>query len=195
MFVKDLLSNQKLDFQESRIRILLMKNQVYKPKIGKRVFIHPSAVVEGKVKIGDYSSIWPNCVLRGDINSITIGKRTNIQDLSVIHIETNRGVKIADDVTVGHQVTLHACTIKRYALIGIQAIVLDGAVVGECCLVGAGTLVTHGQKLKPYSLYLGKPAKLIRPLKKEEIKRLEDMIAKQRKLRIRADRRVEIHKH
>jgi carbonic anhydrase/acetyltransferase-like protein (isoleucine patch superfamily) len=146
---------------------------VYKPKIGKRVFIHPSAVVEGRVKIGDDSSVWPNCVLRGDINTITIGKRTNIQDLTCIHLESNRGTKIADDVTVGHQVTLHACTIKRYALIGIQAIVLDGAVVGECCLVGAGTLVTHDQKLKPYSLYLGRPAKYVRPLTKEEIKKLK----------------------
>jgi len=145
----------------------------FAPKVGRKVFIHPSAVVEGRVKIGDYSSVWPNCVLRGDINQIVIGKRTNIQDLTVIHLETNRGVKIADDVTVGHQVTLHACTIKRYALIGIQAIILDGAVVGECCLVGAGSLVTHGQKLKPYSLYLGRPAKYIRPLKKEEIQKLK----------------------
>lgn len=151
----------------------MKKEKIYKPKIGKKVFIHPSAVVEGRVKIGDYSSVWPNCVLRGDINSITIGKRTNIQDLTCIHLETTRGTKIADDVTVGHQVTLHACTIKRYALIGIQAIVLDGAVVGECCLVGAGTLVTHDQKLKPYSLYLGRPAKYIRPLKPDEIKRLK----------------------
>ena len=143
------------------------------PILGKNVFIHPSAVVEGRVIIGDFSSIWPGCVLRGDINTITIGKRTNIQDLSVLHLETNQGLEIADDVTVGHQVTLHACTIKRYALIGIQSIVLDGAVVGECCLVGAGSLVTHGQKLKPYSLYLGRPAKYIRPLKPEEIKKLK----------------------
>ena len=143
------------------------------PRLGKQVFIHPSAVVEGRVTIGDFSSVWPGCVLRGDINTITIGKRTNIQDLSVLHLETNQGLKIADDVTVGHQVTLHACTIKRYALIGIQSIVLDGAVVGECCLVGAGSLVTHGQKLKPYSLYLGRPAKYIRPLKPEEIKKLK----------------------
>ncbi|HRK61413.1 MAG TPA: gamma carbonic anhydrase family protein [Candidatus Omnitrophota bacterium] len=146
----------------------------FAPKVGRQVFIHPSAVVEGRVTIGDYSSVWPNCVLRGDINSIVIGKRSNIQDLSVIHLETNRGTKIADDVTVGHQVTLHACTIKRYALIGIQSIVLDGAVVGECCLVGAGSLVTHNQKLKPYSLYMGKPAKYVRPLKKEEIEKLKN---------------------
>lgn len=150
-----------------------MKNKIHTPKIGKKVFVHSSAVVEGRVTIGDYSSVWPGCVLRGDINSITLGKRVNIQDLSVIHLETNRGVKIADDVTVGHQVTLHACTIKRYALIGIQSIVLDGAVVGECCLVGAGSLVTHNQKLKPYSLYMGRPAKYIRPLKPEEIKKLK----------------------
>lgn len=149
------------------------QKKVYKPKIGKKVFIHPSAVIEGQVTIGDYSSVWPNCVLRGDINKISIGKRTNIQDLTCIHLETNRGTKIGDDVTVGHQVMLHACTIKRYALIGIQAIILDGAVVGECCLVGAGSLVTHNQKLKPYSLYMGRPAKYIRPLKPEEVKKLK----------------------
>lgn len=147
--------------------------KVFTPKIGKKVFIHSTAVVEGQVKIGDYSSIWPNCVLRGDINAITIGKRTNIQDLSVLHLESNRGLKIDDDVTVGHQVTLHACTVKKYSLIGIQSIILDGAVVGECCLVGAGSLVTHNQKLKAYSLYMGKPAKFVRPLKKEEIKKLK----------------------
>lgn len=149
------------------------QKKVYKPKIGRKVFIHPSAVIEGQVTIGDYSSVWPNCVLRGDINKISIGKRTNIQDLTCIHLETNRGTKIGDDVTVGHQVMLHACTIKRYALIGIQAIILDGAVVGECCLVGAGSLVTHNQKLKPYSLYMGRPAKYIRPLKPEEVKKLK----------------------
>ncbi len=149
------------------------QKKIYKPKIGKKAFIHPSAVIEGQVTIGDYSSVWPNCVLRGDINTITIGKRTNIQDLTCIHLETNRGTKIGDDVTVGHQVMLHACTIKRYAVIGIQAIILDGAVVGECCLVGAGSLVKHGQKLKPYSLYMGRPAKYVRPLKKEEILKLK----------------------
>jgi carbonic anhydrase/acetyltransferase-like protein (isoleucine patch superfamily) len=100
--------------------------------------------VIGRVTLGDYSSVWAGCVLRGDINTITIGKRTNIQDLTCIHLESNRGTKIADDVTVGHQVTLHACTIKRYALIGIQSIILDGAVIGEgCCWVPDRLM--HGQ--------------------------------------------------
>ncbi len=150
-----------------------MTKEIYKPKVGRQVFVHPSAVVEGRVTIGDYSSIWPNCVLRGDINAIKIGKRTNIQDLSVLHVENDRACILGDDVTVGHQVTLHSCTIKRFALIGIQSIILDGAIVGECCLVGAGSLVTHGQKLKPYSLYMGRPAKYIRALEPKEIKKLK----------------------
>jgi len=142
--------------------------KTFAPKIGKHVFVDPSAQVIGRVTLGDQSSIWAGCVLRGDINRIVVGKRTNVQDLSVLHVESNRACILADDVTIGHQVTLHACTVKRYALIGIQSIILDGAVIGEGCLVGAGSLVTHGQKLKPWSLYLGRPAKFSRSLKPAE---------------------------
>lgn len=139
------------------------------PKIGKQVYIDPAAQVIGRVTIGEYSSIWPNCVLRGDINNIRIGTHTNIQDLTLIHVETDRGCKIGNYVTVGHQVCLHACTVKDQALVGIGSIVLDGAVIGEGTILGAGSLVTHNQKLKPGSLYFGRPAKFVRKLSKKEI--------------------------
>jgi carbonic anhydrase/acetyltransferase-like protein (isoleucine patch superfamily) len=139
------------------------------PVLGKRVFIDPAAQIIGRVSIGDYSSVWPGCVLRGDINAISIGKYTNIQDLTLIHVETNQGCKIGSYVTVGHQVCLHACTVKDQALVGIGSIVLDGAVIGEGTILGAGSLVTHGQKLKPRSLYFGRPAKFVRHLTRDEI--------------------------
>ena len=141
----------------------------FSPKIGSHVYIDPSAQIIGRVKIGDYSSIWPNCVLRGDIQNIQIGHHTNIQDLSLLHVETNRGCKVGNYVTVGHQVTLHACTVKDQALVGIGSIVLDGAVIGEGAILGAGSLVTHEQKLKSGCLYFGRPAKLVRKLSQKEI--------------------------
>lgn len=141
----------------------------FSPKIGKSVFVDPSAQVIGRVTIGDYSSIWPGTVIRGDINQIRIGRYTNIQDLSLLHVETNRGCKVGDYVTVGHQVCLHACTVKDQALVGIGSIVLDGAVIGEATILGAGSLVTHDQKLKSGSLYFGRPAKFVRHLTRREI--------------------------
>lgn len=141
----------------------------YSPQIGKRVYIDPSAQVIGRVKIGDSSSIWPCCVLRGDINQIRVGKYTNIQDLSLLHVETNRPCVVGDYVTVGHQVVLHACTIRDQALVGMGSIVMDGAVIGRGTILGAGSLVTHDQKLKSGSLYLGRPAKFVRRLSAKEM--------------------------
>ena len=146
---------------------------IFKPLIGKGVYVDPSAQVIGRVKIGDASSIWPGTVLRADIHKIVIGRFTNIQDLSLLHVETNRACVVGDYVTVGHQVCLHACTVKDQALVGIGSIVLDGAVIGEAVILGAGSLVTHGQKLKPGSLYFGRPAKFVRALSKKEIKGLK----------------------
>lgn len=139
------------------------------PQIGNQVYIDPASQVIGRAKIGDYSSIWPGVVIRADIHSIEIGRYTNIQDLSLLHVETNRGCKIGDYVTVGHQVCLHACTVKDQSLVGIGSIVLDGAVIGEGTILGAGSLVTHGQKLKSGALYFGRPAKFVRNLSKSEI--------------------------
>lgn len=143
--------------------------KILTPKIGKEVYIDPAAQIIGQVSVGNYSSIWPGCVLRGDINKIMVGDYTNIQDLSLLHVETNRGCKIGNYVTVGHQVCLHACTVKDQALVGIGSIVLDGAVIGEGTILGAGSLVTHDQKLDSGSLYFGRPAKFVRKLSKNEI--------------------------
>lgn len=139
------------------------------PVIGKNVYIDPAAQIIGQVKIGDYSSIWPGVIARADINKIIIGHHTNIQDLSLLHVETNRACVIGDYVTIGHQATLHACHVKNQSLIGIGSILLDGAVVGEGTILGAGSLVTHDQKLKSGALYFGRPAKWVRKLTRKEI--------------------------
>ncbi len=143
------------------------------PKLGKHVYVDSSAQVIGRVKIGDYSSVWLGCVLRGDIQKIKIGRYSNIQDLSVLHVESNRGCNLGDYVTVGHQVVLHACTVKDQSLVGMGSIVLDGAVIGKGVILGAGSLVTQGQKLKEGSLYFGRPAKFVRHLTRREISDLK----------------------
>lgn len=145
---------------------------VFSPKIGKRVYVDPSAVVEGRVTLGDHSSIWPHSVLRGDINRIVVGRYTNIQDLSVLHVETNRPCLVGEYVVVGHSVILHACTVKDGSLVGMGSIVLDDAVIGSGTILGAGSLVPHGMSLKSGSLYFGRPAKFVRHLKKQEIRGL-----------------------
>lgn len=147
-----------------------MTGLTYKPKLGKNVWVHPSAQVIGRVTLKDYANIWPGVVLRGDINEIVIGKYTNIQDLSLVHLERERGCYVGDYCVVGHNVILHACTVKSGALIGMGAIVLNDAVIGEGALVGAGALVTEGMKIRPESLYLGMPAKFKRKLTKKEVK-------------------------
>lgn len=144
----------------------------FSPQIGRKVYIAPGAVVEGQVKLGDYSSIWPNSVLRGDINRIEVGRYTNIQDLSVLHVETNRPCRVGEHVVVGHSVILHACTVRDGSLVGMGSIVMDDALIGSGTILGAGSLVPHGMKLKPGSLYYGRPAKFIRKLTKREIRGL-----------------------
>lgn len=141
----------------------------YSPKLGKSVYLDPSSQVIGQVKIGNYSSVWPGVVIRGDIQKIQIGAYSNIQDLSLIHVESDRGCKIGNYVTVGHQVCLHACTVQDQTLVGIGSIVMDGAVLGEGVILGAGSLVTQGQKLKSGALYFGRPAKFVRALSRTEI--------------------------
>jgi len=143
------------------------------PKIGRHVFVDPSAQVIGRVTVGDYSSIWPGCVVRGDIQKIKIGRYSNIQDLSILHVESNRACVVGDYVTVGHGVTLHACTVRDQSLIGMGSIVLDGAVIGKGVILGAGSLVTQNQRLKAGALYFGRPAKFVRFLKLSEISALK----------------------
>ena len=149
-----------------------MPQSIYRPKTGKQVYVARTAVVQGRVKLGDYSSIWPGCVLRGDIHRIEVGRFSNIQDLSVLHVETNRACRVGDYVTVGHSVILHSCTIKEGSLVGMGSIVMDGAVMGPGTLLGAGSLVPHGMRLKPHSLYFGRPAKFVRSLTRREIRGL-----------------------
>lgn len=147
------------------------------PQIGEGVFIAPSADIIGEVSIGKDSSIWFNCVIRGDVHYISIGERTNIQDLSMVHVTHHKDANknsgsptiIGNDVTVGHQVMLHGCTIKDACLIGMSCTILDDAIIGKESIVGAGSLVTKGKKFPPRSLIMGSPAKVVRPLSDEEV--------------------------
>ncbi|MBX3040250.1 MAG: gamma carbonic anhydrase family protein [Bdellovibrionaceae bacterium] len=143
------------------------------PEFGADVFLAPNAYVIGDVKVGDRASIWYNVTIRGDVMPIRIGNETNVQDGSVLHGTYGKfGCTLEDRVTVGHQVTLHGCHIGRETLIGMGSIVMDGAHVGEQCIVGAGSLVTEGTRIPPRSLVFGRPAKVIRELKPEEIESL-----------------------
>ena len=144
------------------------------PALGKEVFIAEGARVIGDVQIGDDSSVWYNAVIRGDLAPIVIGKGSNIQDMSVIHVNTSQPVVIEDKVSVGHSVILHGCTIKRGSLIGMGAIILNEAVIGEESLVAAGALVTEKKVFPPRMLIMGSPAKAVRELTSEEIQSLHD---------------------
>jgi len=139
-----------------------------RPRLGTRTFVDPSAQVIGDVELGDDASIWMNTVVRGDVNRIRIGARTNVQDNCVLHVTAQHATTLAEDVTVGHSVTLHGCTIERRCLLGIGAIVLNGAVVGEESIVAAGALVPEGMAVPPRSVVMGAPAKVRRPVTEEE---------------------------
>jgi carbonic anhydrase/acetyltransferase-like protein (isoleucine patch superfamily) len=139
-----------------------------KPKLGKNVFIAQTAVVIGDVTLGAHSSVWYHAVLRGDINRIVIGHHTNIQDNAVLHLADDFACVVGNYVTVGHGAIVHACKIGDETLVGMGAVILDGAVVGRQSLIGAKALVTQGMKIPPGSLVLGAPAKVMRQLTKEE---------------------------
>ncbi len=150
------------------------------PKVGKSVFIDDSAVVIGGVTLGDDVSIWPMTVVRGDVESITIGEGTNVQDGSVLHVThagkyTDQGypLTIGKGVTIGHRAVVHACTVGDYCLIGMGAIIMDGAVLEDYVMLGAGALVPPGKKLSGGYLYVGVPARQIRPLNASEKESLE----------------------
>jgi len=138
------------------------------PQIHESAFMARNAVVFGDVSIGEESSIWYNCVIRADINRIVIGNQTNIQDGVIIHVADRFGTVVGDWVTVGHRALLHACTIEDEVLIGMGAIVMDGAVVGARSIIGAGAIVTRGTEIPPGSLVLGAPAYVSRVLTQEE---------------------------
>ncbi len=153
---------------------MLRPHRSQHPSLGNRTWVAENATLVGDVVIGDDSSIWFGTVIRGDVHSIRIGARTNIQDNCTIHVTTAmHDVVIGDEVTVGHGVIAHGCHIDRGALIGMGSRVLDGAHVGELALVGAGALVSEGMNVPPRTLVLGIPAKVKRDLTTEEIERLE----------------------
>lgn len=144
------------------------------PKIHETAFVTDDAVVVGDVEIGEDASVWFGSVLRGDVNYIRIGARTNIQDQTIIHV-SSKGLPtiVEEEVTVGHRVTLHACHVERGCLIGIGAILMDGVRVGAHSLVGAGTLLTPGTQIPSRSLVVGSPGRVKRELRDAEVESLE----------------------
>ncbi len=143
------------------------------PDIHPTAWVADNAQVMGNVALAEDSSVWFGVVIRGDTESISVGKGSNIQDNSVLHADHGKPLVIGDNVTVGHQVMLHGCTIGDGSLIGIQAVVLNGAKIGKHCLVGAGSLVTEGKEFPDGCMILGSPAKAVRQLSPEQIEGLK----------------------
>ncbi len=159
---------------------IIMKYKDLEPKIDSSAWVAPGATVVGDVEIGKECSIWFGTVIRGDVHKIRIGNRVSVQDLSMIHVTHYKKADksdgsptiIGNDVTIGHKVMLHGCTIEDACLIGMSATILDDAVIGKESIVGAGALVTKGKKFPPRSLILGSPAKVVRELTEDEVKEL-----------------------
>jgi gamma-carbonic anhydrase len=141
------------------------------PSLGRDVFLADNATLIGKVVIGEQSSVWFGAVLRGDVGSITVGARTNIQDLTMVHMTLGiSDTRIGDDVTVGHSVVLHGCEIGHRCLVGMGSILLDNVSVGDECVIGAGSLLPQRMIVPPRSLVLGRPARIVRPVNDEELR-------------------------
>jgi carbonic anhydrase/acetyltransferase-like protein (isoleucine patch superfamily) len=134
------------------------------PQIADSAWVADSASVIGRVRMAEGASVWYGAVLRGDNDWITLGRDCNVQDGSVLHTDAGMPLLLADNVTVGHQVMLHGCSIGEGSLVGIQAVVLNGVKIGRHCIVGAGAVVTEGKEFPDGSLIIGAPAKLVRPL-------------------------------
>ena len=143
------------------------------PRIAPSAWVADSAQVIGNVELAEHASVWFNVVMRGDNETLRLGRNSNIQDGSVVHSDPGFPVKLGDNVTVGHQVMLHGCTVGDGSLIGIQAVVLNGAKIGRNCLVGAGSLVIEGKEFPDGSLIVGSPAKVVRQLTLEQIEGLQ----------------------
>ena len=151
-----------------------------KPTLGKETYIDPNATVIGDVTLGDDTSVWPMAVIRADVNYINIGNACSIQDGAILHVTHDgpytpggKPLILGQGITVGHQAVLHACTIDNYCLIGMGALVLDGAHIKEFVMLGAGSLVTPGKVLESGHLYLGNPARKVRKLSDKELEQLE----------------------
>ena len=142
------------------------------PQLGAGAWVADSAQVIGNVELGANASVWFGVVIRGDNEPIRIGRNTNVQDLSVLHSDAGVPLTLGDNVSVGHQVMLHGCTIGDGSLIGIQAVILNNAKIGRNCIVGAGSVVTEGKEFPDHSLILGAPAKVVREVTPEQVARL-----------------------
>lgn len=146
------------------------------PQIDPSAFIADYTTITGDVTIGAESSIWFNTVVRGDVAPTIIGNKTNIQDLCMLHQSPNNPLILEDNVTVGHQVTLHSCIIRKNALIGMGSVILDGAEIGEGAFIGAGSLVPQGKVIPPGKLAFGRPAKVVRDLNDEDVADMERIV-------------------
>lgn len=149
---------------EDRLKTFLGKD----PSVPDSAYVSPQATLIGDVRLGEQSSVWPACVLRGDINYIQIGDRSNVQDGTIVHLADDYPVIVGNDVTIGHAAIIHACTIEDECLIGMGSTVMDGCVVGKNSIVGAGALLTANTIIPPGSLVVGSPAKIKRTLSTEE---------------------------
>lgn len=146
------------------------------PDIAESAYLAENAVVTGDVKIGEESTIWFNTVIRGDVAPTIIGNKVSVQDNSVLHQSPNNPLIIEDEVTIGHQVILHSCKIRKGALIGMGSIILDGAEIGEGAFIGAGSLVPQGKVIPPNTLAFGRPAKVVREINDEDRKDMDRIV-------------------
>ena len=145
-----------------------------KPKVDDTAFIAPGAKIVGNVELKENTSIWYNAVLRADLNQMVLGKGTNIQENSALHVDTDKPLYIGDYVTVGHSATVHGCTVKNNCLIGMGAVLLNNTVINENSIVAAGSLVTENKEFPAGSLIMGSPAKVVRELTEKEIKSIQE---------------------
>lgn len=145
------------------------------PQIAATAYVDPQAVVIGDVVIGEHTSIWPCAVIRGDVDSIRIGARCSIQDGTVVHVQSDEyEVHVGDDVTVGHRVILHGCTVGSRCLIGMGSILLNGAKIGDGCIIAAGALIPERMEVPPGSLVMGQPGKVRRQVTPEDIEKMKE---------------------
>ena len=172
---------------------MILKHKESTPLIAETAFIAPGACVVGNVHIGESSSLWFNVVVRGDVNYIRIGDRTNIQDGAIVHVTRDTHPTIVgNDVSVGHGVILHGCIVHDDCLIGMGAIILDGAEIGSSSLVAAGTVVSPGTKFPPHSLVMGRPGRVKRVLTEEECENIHSVAG--RYLEYQEDYRTQVER-
>jgi len=155
---------------------LVINYKNYNPKIANNTFIAANSTIIGRCTIGENSSVWFNVTIRADVNKITIGRNVNIQDGSVIHCDHEHAVSIADNVTIGHNATIHGCNIRSNCIIGMGATILDGATIGENSIIGANSLITTGKQIPSGYLIMGSPAKVVRELSIEEVEGIKKSV-------------------